>query len=51
MEINVKAFEKQIMKYFPFVKPSMWMNMLGPTFVFYDEFQTDLSGLSHGTLD
>jgi len=42
MELDVDAFEKKVLKYFPSVKASSWMDYLGPTFMFYDEVMVDL---------
>jgi hypothetical protein len=48
MELDVKAFEKNILQFFPSVKPSLWMDYVGPTFLFYDELKTDMTGGRQG---
>ncbi|CAG7731375.1 unnamed protein product [Allacma fusca] len=43
MELDVDRFNKQFLGLFPFVQPSIWMNFLGPTYVFFDETLEEMS--------
>lgn len=44
MELDVDKFEKTLLGLFPVVKPSDWMNYLGPVFLFFNEAIEEMSG-------
>ena len=44
MELDVDKFEKSMLGLFPVVKPSDWMNFLGPVFLFFNEAIEEMSG-------